>query len=561
MILKLGQGVALFLAYIALGKLGIHFLSLNPGNLTVLWFPSGIALIAIILFGFRVLPFVWLASFLTNFDGLEASGGHLESWQVYLVDILSSTFDTIQPMIAVTIWRRVITSNLTSTTDFYKFVFFVALIPCFVVSLLLCSNLFFFDFFKGKTSLEVFQVFVMVSLGDAIGILVVVPLFLYWRDGKYEGNCFVFSGLIAFQSILLLTVIYFLPFLYFLSFFVLILFGYFYRRKGISFGILQLYIFSILMTKLKVGPFAHDDTFVSYVYLISFLVPFSMLAELITLLYEQVESHRLELENQVIKRTKLLRQEIVAKNNAIEALNTSEKKLTDSNQTKDKFFSIIAHDLKNPISGYQQITRILLDEYGKYTDEQRIEVLSQINESSTKLYQLLEHLLDWSRTQSNTMPFHPGLFNLIDVIHDSVNEIENKLILKKITTSILGVSVAFTCADQSMIRLVIRNFLSNALKFTPIGGRIDLLVSESEDSFSVECKDTGIGMSKETLQKLFRIDVPLASTGLEGERGTGLGLILCNEFIQMHQGKIWATSEQGRGTSVSFSLPKKSSHR
>ncbi|MDZ4724793.1 MAG: ATP-binding protein [Leptospira sp.] len=556
MIVKSWIAVILFFAYLVTAKLGMSYLSLEPGNLTVLWLPSGIALLSVLIFGNYALPFIWIASFYTNFDGLFTSGKHLEVWEVYLADSFSALFDTLQPAIAGYIWRRIIVNNLFTTSDFYKFVLYVTVIPCAIISLLLCSNLYLFGYFDHKNIQSIFQVFVTISLGDTIGILVIVPLYFYWKIPGFDGKKSKFVGLLLLQAILLLVVVYYIPFLYFVSFFILILLGYFNRLKGVSVGIFQLFLFSIIMTKLRVGPFVYEDVFVSYIYLISFLVPFTLLAEFITLLYLIVEHDKFELEKKVLDRTKMLRHEIMERNRAIEALNHSEKLLSESNKTKDKFFSIIAHDLKNPLSGYQQITKILLEDYNKYTDDQRQEILSQIHESSVKLYQLLEHLLDWSRTQSNSMPFHPSLLNLINIVQESLKEIEGKLKLKQIIASVIGISQAFVYADESMIRLVIRNLFSNALKFTAIGGRIDVMITETRTHIVLEFKDTGIGMSEQTLKNLFRIDVPFSEVGLQGERGTGLGLILCKEFINLHHGEIWAKSENGKGTAVSFQLPK-----
>jgi signal transduction histidine kinase len=549
--------LAFFVLYIITAKLGMQYLSLRPGNLTVLWFPSGIALIAVIVFGFRALPFIWLASFYSNYDGLFSSVNGLELWQIYLADAFSASCDTLQPAIAGFFWKRSIHSQLNTTSDFYKFILFVAFIPCLVAASLLGINLYSFHYFDKLTNEEIFRTIGVLAFGDTIGIYVTVPLYLFWRKPEFEGKFYIFVSLLLIQSTILFVVIRYFPFLYFLSFFVLILLGYFNRLKGITVGIFQLYLFSVVMTKMGIGPFIYPEIFLSYIYLISFLVPFSLLAEFMTILYTRVENHQLELEKKVLERTKLLRLQIIEKNKAIDALNLSESRLSESNKTKDKFFSIIAHDLKNPLSSYQQVTKMLIDEYSGYTEKQVLEVLGQISDSSEKVYQLLEHLLDWARTQTHTIPFMPKEINLFNLAVECLTEADHKIKAKKIQACVIGTHSAYCHIDESMIRLVIRNLISNALKFTKANGTIEISISEKDHEVQLECRDTGVGMDSEGVEKLFRIDAQYKSLGLDGETGTGLGLILCKEFIAKHNGQIWAESNLGQGTKVSFRIAKK----
>lgn len=547
--------LSLFL-YILTAKLGMGYLAFEPGNLTVLWLPSGIALITFLKLGYRAIPIVFLSSFIANYDGLFSSANGIENWQIYAALFFSAGCDTLQPIIAMLFWRKLVQNELLSISDFYKFILIVAFIPCFVAVSFLCLNLYYFHFFDKHTTEEIIRIFSVIVFGDTIGIFASVPLYFFWRRSEFDGRITVFLSLLLVQTAILLIAIRYLPFLYFLSYFVVVMIGYFNRLKGVSVAIFHLYIFSIVMTKMGVGPFVNPDVYTSYIYLISFLVPFSLLAEFMTILYTRVESHQVELEKKVLERTKLLRQQISEKNKAIEALNLSEQKLSESNKTKDKFFSIIAHDLRNPLSSYQHVTHMLIEEYARYTDEEILELLGQISDSSNKVYQLLEHLLDWARTQTDTIPFSPQFLNLYDLARECISESDNKFRSKKITANVIGDHKTYVCADDSMLRLVIRNLLSNALKFTPENGNIELSISETAAQVRLDCRDTGVGIADVNLEKMFRIDTQFSSVGLNGERGTGLGLILCKEFISKHGGDIYAESRVNVGTTMVVILPK-----
>lgn len=542
--------------YLLTAKLGMGYLAFEPGNLTVLWLPSGIALITFLKFGYQAVPIVFLSSFLANYDGLFSSANGIESWQIYTSLILSAGCDTIQPIIAMLFWRRLIQNELLSISDFYKFILFVAFIPCLFAVSLLCLNLYYFHFFEKHSFDEIIRIFGVIVFGDTIGIFASVPLYFFWRRREFDGKLSVLISLILIQTVILFIVIRYLPFLYFLSYFVVVIIGYFNRLKGVSVAVFHLYIFSIIMTKMGVGPFVYPDEYTSYIYLISFLVPFSLLAEFMTILYTSVESHQVELEKKVLERTKMLRQQIGEKNKAIDSLNISEQRLSESNKTKDKFFSIIAHDLRNPLSSYQHVTQMLIEGYDRYTDSEILELLGQISDSSDKVYQLLEHLLDWARTQTHTIPFSPKYLNLYDLARECITESGNKFRSKKISANVIGDHKTYVCADESMVRLVIRNLISNALKFTPENGNIELSISETVSHVRLACRDTGIGISEENIDKMFRIDTQFNSVGLGGERGTGLGLILCKEFISKHGGDIYAESRVNIGTTIIVNLPK-----
>ncbi|MCW7464296.1 sensor histidine kinase [Leptospira levettii] len=550
------KGIFLFLAYIGSAKLGMEYFAFQPMNLAVLWIPSGIGLVGCIFFGYRFFPIVWLASFLANKDGLISSQFQLTQFQLYLSICLTASVDAFQSVLAYFFWTKKIRKNLNSTKDNFYFILYVAFLSSLISILLLGLVLNSFGYFHNLNLNEIVRTLVVITFGDTIGIFITVPMFMAWRKLVWKE----LSLRLVFWTILFIVfqavIVYQFPYLFFLSFLILIYLGYRFQIKGVTLGVFLLYLSSVLMTRLGVGPFVQPVIFDSYIYLISFLIPYAILAEFITLQYQRLLYNRFELEKKVYDRTKLLRTQIFEKTQAIEALHKSEKLLSDSNRTKDIFFSIIAHDLRNPLGSFKQITELMYADFDTYTDSEKKETIFEIKKSASRVYSLLEQLLDWARTQTGNMPFRPKEINLRTIV-SKITEQMTALIQKKGIqfTVVIPEKFSFVYADSEMIQAVLRNLISNSIKFTNDNGKIQISVSQDEDGVRIECKDNGVGMNSSDLEKLFRLDAQLTSIGLEGEKGTGLGLILCHEFVKLHGGEIWATSEKGKGTTVSFRLP------
>lgn len=550
------KGFVLFLLYIGTAKLGMEFFSFQPVNLAVLWIPSGIGLIGCLFFGYRYLPVVWLASFLANKDGLISSQHGLDTFNLYLSIWLTAGIDTLQSALAYTFWIKKIRKSLSSAKDNFYFVAYVCFLSSLISILCLGGILYSFGYFYKLNYSEMIRTLIVIIFGDTIGIFITVPLFMAWRKFRFED---ISIRLILWSVAFILVqaiIVYHFPYLFFLSFLILIYLGYRFQIRGATLGVFLLYLSSILMTRMGVGPFVYPGVFDSYIYLISFLIPFSILSEFITLQYQRLITYRFELEKKVFDRTKLLRKQVFEKNKAIEALHNSEKLLSESNRTKDIFFSIIAHDLRNPLGAFKQLTELLYTDFDSYTDKEKKETIYEIQNSASMLYGLLEQLLDWARTQTGNMPFRPKHLNLVAIISKIANQVESSIKKKSIRMfTEIPSELAYVYADSEMIQAVLRNLITNSIKFTNEGGEIRIVAKQDEDGIRVECHDNGIGMYSSDLEKLFRVDAQLTSIGLEGEKGTGLGLILCSEFIKLHGGEIWATSEKGRGTTVSFRLP------
>ncbi len=248
--------------------------------------------------------------------------------------------------------------------------------------------------------------------------------------------------------------------------------------------------------------------------------------------------------------------DITERRNAIQALYESEARLSELNATKDKFFSIIAHDLKSPFNSIVGFSNILVEQIREQDYDGIEEYAEIILQSSQKAMNLLTNLIEWSRTQSGRMDFNPEYIEIGTLINE-VLELSNAAALHKSIILLKEQPRHITIfLDKDMISSVIRNLLSNAIKFTNPGGKIVIKAELTGQELMVSVSDTGIGIDKFYLSKLFKVDENYSIPGTQNEKGTGLGLVLCKEFVEKHKGKIWAESEPGIGSQFIFTIPK-----
>lgn len=238
------------------------------------------------------------------------------------------------------------------------------------------------------------------------------------------------------------------------------------------------------------------------------------------------------------------------------SIRQSEALLRELNATKDKFFTIIAHDLKNPFSAIVGFSNILSEQINKKNYEGIEEYAEIIKNSAERAMSLLSNLLQWSRSQTGRMEYTPESFDILALINE-ISELSNDSARQKsITIRCELPQTATVFADKAMISTIIRNLVSNAIKFTNTGGLIIISVLQKPDEMVVSVCDDGVGIRKDDINKLFRIDENYITKGTQKETGTGLGLILCKEFILKHGGKIWVDSEPDKGSTFYFTIPR-----
>jgi len=237
-------------------------------------------------------------------------------------------------------------------------------------------------------------------------------------------------------------------------------------------------------------------------------------------------------------------------------LNIKNIELQRINSEKDKFFSIIAHDLRNPFNGFLGFTKLMVEDLPDMTREEIQKIALSMSKSATNLFSLLENLLEWSRMEQGLIPFKQELIELkprvIESIKPLIESAKNKEI--EIKYDLSGDLQVY--ADSYMLQSILRNLVSNAIKFTNKNGKIYISAKTTIwNSIEISITDSGVGMTKEMVDTLFQLGANTGRLGTLGEPSTGLGLLLCNEFVQKHGGKIWGKSEENKGSMICFTIP------
>ncbi|MDM8558439.1 hybrid sensor histidine kinase/response regulator [Candidatus Parabeggiatoa sp. HSG14] len=245
--------------------------------------------------------------------------------------------------------------------------------------------------------------------------------------------------------------------------------------------------------------------------------------------------------------------ELMTRVNTHLELKSAKEELRQALAAKDKFFSIITHDLMNPLSALVDLSKILAKEQD---ENEKNELTKLVQQSSKQAYNLLENLLEWSRSQTGRIQINPGKLNLKFLVDMNIKLLESQAKAKNITV-FSSVEITSIFADEHTLATVIRNLLSNAIKFTKPFGKVEIGTKEEDNFVEISVSDTGIGIKSTDVNKLFQIDVPHTTRGTAKEEGTGLGLILCKEFIEKNRGSIGIESELGKGSRFYIRLPKK----
>lgn len=247
---------------------------------------------------------------------------------------------------------------------------------------------------------------------------------------------------------------------------------------------------------------------------------------------------------------------VIERKRSSDAIKKYADELKNLNATKDKFFSIIAHDLKNPFITILGFSELLLSDYEELSDEEKLYYIEEMKKSADTSHNLLQNLLQWSRSQTGRIVFQPKILSIDEIILENIELLKPTAEQKEIKIEYSNLCQVNVFADEDMVSTIIRNLISNAIKFTERKGSIFISTVDSDSVVNISVKDSGIGMCEETQQKLFQLDTSYSTAGTEKEMGTGLGLILCKEFIEKNGGSIYVESKQGEGSTFHFTLPK-----
>ncbi len=239
----------------------------------------------------------------------------------------------------------------------------------------------------------------------------------------------------------------------------------------------------------------------------------------------------------------------------ITKLKKQQQELKELVATKDKFFNIIAHDLRSPFNALLGFAKILQQNHKNFNEQKRENIIESIHDSSKAAYKLVENLLTWSRSQTGKLKFNPMEYPVKTLVFEAVHSLKNVANRKDINLINSVTEDIYVYIDKPMTDTILRNLISNALKFTHKKGTIIITAKTGKKFVTISVKDNGIGISKEKQKNLFGIDKNKSTPGTQNEQGTGLGLILCKEFVQKHGGNIWVESEINKGTTFYFTLP------
>lgn len=240
---------------------------------------------------------------------------------------------------------------------------------------------------------------------------------------------------------------------------------------------------------------------------------------------------------------------------AAQELRKYSQELAEINDTKDKFFNIIAHDLKSPFNTILGFAELLVEDYESMDEKSIKKYLHNIQKSSQHACNLIDNLLLWARTQSGTIDFYPESFDLIDVVEQNLFLFEETATTKNITIKSKTDSSCFIVADKNMVDTVLRNLIANAIKFSNQGGNIMVEAIVKQEFVEVSVIDSGVGIPEQYIPDLFRLETKHSTLGTANEKGTGLGLLLCKEFVEKHGGNIWVDSQVGKGSTFTFTIP------
>ncbi|MGA2480882.1 MAG: MASE3 domain-containing protein [Spirochaetia bacterium] len=282
--------------------------------------------------------------------------------------------------------------------------------------------------------------------------------------------------------------------------------------------------------------------------------------------YQNFFGHLLKLGSFVLAYQALFSTKVRSRLSLIEELKSStarleksEAELRSASLSKDKFISILAHDLRNPVGGILSLSELLATRFGSFDPQKIRQMCALIYDGAKESSELLESLLQWARAQAGRLAVFPSAIPVAELC-DGIASLQRTVAgAKGVTLEVCVPPEAKAWADENMAATVIRNLISNAVKFTPQGGRVSVASSTEGDWERITVRDTGLGMTPDELGKLFRIDVHFSSPGTNGEHGAGMGLILCRELVALNRGTIEAQSEPGSGSAFTVSLPRAAS--
>lgn len=370
------------------------------------------------------------------------------------------------------------------------------------------------------------------SLSFFIISILVLP-FLWFYNGGYDGNNII---LIFVYFIVILTI---LP---------------------SNFRFTAFILYGIMITSLTIVNYNYPHLVIAYEsdyariidLLLGYILYLILAFNIQNIILKNYETDRLKINDQNNQLNSLIEK----LNNTNSKLQNTIKNVEELNISKDRFITILSHDLRSPFQGLLGITKILESNFNSFSDNEKQYYISQINSTLNKLYSFLEQLLLWGKIQKNGLILNYEICNIKDLISESLSPLTISAEKKKISIELVCDKELVAAVDKERISIVLRNLISNAIKFSPVGSKVSIYGNEVNDDLIMAVVDEGVGISEEYINKLFKLDEIISSIGTDGELGSGMGLILCNDILKKHSGKIIVDSKEGKGSTFTITLPK-----
>lgn len=546
MITRIRDSALLVLAYVAAAWVGISYSSLSPGNLSMLWLPSGIATVGLIVMGWRALPLVFIATSWANWPSLLDVSSSATFAHTFGHALVSSVLDTLQPAIAAWMYRRACAQGcLNDEKSLLMFILGVAFVPSLLTSWAIILNFQIGGYVEYDSIESMLVAMRNTTITDALGIFIILPV--YDAIIGLRGRSAPRKEVIEFVVLVMLlgTFLYWVTQTDTIRPIVLLvpLTGLALRNGvvGSSSGYLITSVALIIATAQGRGPYSirmMDSEFFS---LMTYLIAIGPPIHLIAITMRNNKFFAATLERRVRQRTA----ELLEK----------EARLREVNRDKDRLMSIIGHDLRNPIQGIIGMGELIVEETREkqYGDLETYGLM--IQSSARQSLQLLQNLLDWSASHSGRLQFDPQPTDISKLVGETLATMSDVARLKSVDLKI-DVELGLTASvDKRMMSTILRNLLSNAVKFTQPGGHITFSARSSDTGFCLSVGDTGVGMSDSQIQRFFEQHTSESTAGTGGEKGSGLGLILVHEFAQKHNARLSIDSTVGEGTRIRLDFP------
>ncbi len=525
--------------YVALGWAGVQYVHLEPANISVVWLPAGIALSALLLLGWRGLIPVFLGALVvqTAFAGYPA-------WYHAAIAV---GVQTVQPALAYLLVRHLPFDDMLHDIRAYlRFMGWGALMPPLLTTWVFVGNLHLAGVYVHTDLASWLRLTATSSLGDALGVLLIVPAFAAirqvrwsqvpsrsWRDGLLLTALFI--GVLVFMN--MHKEIRPVAVLFPLALIALRL-----RMAGATVGVLATTGIVLTGTALGFGPLAGLPMELRYINMVSFVLSVGLTIHLIAIARESLRVANEQLEARVAERTR--------------QLSESETRLAEMNHAKDRLMSIIAHDLRSPLSGILGVAGFMEQDARNGDFSEIPQHAALLSRSARQTLDLLHNLLDWSAARSGGMRFEPVETDLDRSVRDALGAALETAAVKRVELDVDVPAGLLVRLDRHMFSTILRNLASNAIKYTRPGGKVRVRgEARAEGGFRLSVQDSGIGMSREVLDSLFGGQEVRTTPGTDGEKGSGLGLALCSDFVRRHSGTIRADSNPGAVTTFTLEFP------